>query len=271
MREYLKRNKFIFLVILILIIISQTQLIKGKSSQKSPIEITPSPEIAKSISSDDGEIEEEVEDGESILGSGSEEIFTNRISARVIGVKDGDTIEVEINGSRKIVRYIGIDTPESIDPRRPVECFGKEASNINRSLVENQLVQLEKDVSETDKYGRLLRYVYLGGIFVNRYLVEEGFANASAYPPDIKYQEDLESSEEDARISNKGLWGACGNTSNLQSRSTSTNSSGDKDCSDFATHDEAQKYFESKGGSSNNNVDKLDGADHDGLVCETLP
>ncbi len=239
--------------------------LRGNDNQERDGQIE---EEITSTTSDDGEIEEEVEEEvESVLGSESEKIPANRTSARVIGVRDGDTIEVDIGGSKKVVRYIGVDTPESVDPRRPIECFGREASNINKSLVENQTVQLEKDVSETDKYGRLLRYVYIGDIFINRYLVEEGFANASAYPPDIKYQEDLESSEEEARINNKGLWATCG-SSNSQ---PSTSSSDDKDCSDFATHQQAQDYFVSKGGSSANNIDKLDGSDHDGLVCETLP
>lgn len=267
-RGFLKSKKFIFLAILIIITFFQLLLTDNKNST-SPAETKPSPEKAIKMQPDEEEVED-IED-ESVLGSESEKHPANRVSARVIGVRDGDTIEVDIGGSKKVVRYIGVDTPESVDPRRAVECFGKEASNINRSLVENQIVQLEKDVSETDKYGRLLRYVYLGDIFVNRYLVEEGFANASAYPPDIKYQEDLESSEEEARINNKGLWGTCGSSLNSQPRSTSTKSSNDKDCSDFATHQEAQDYFTSKGGSSTNNVDKLDGADHDGLVCETLP
>lgn len=124
----------------------------------------------------------------------------------VIKVVDGDTIEIE--GGYKL-RYIGIDTLETVDPRRSVGCFGKEASAKNKELVLGQKVRLEKDVSETDKYGRLLRYVYIGDIFVNKYLVEEGFAKASSYPPDIKYQDIFRAAEKTARESNKGLWSAC--------------------------------------------------------------
>ena len=82
----------------------------------------------------------------------------------VIRVVDGDTIEIE--GGQK-VRYIGIDTPETVDPSRPVGCYGKEASDKNKELVEGKIVRLEKDISETDRYGRLLRYIYVGDIFVN--------------------------------------------------------------------------------------------------------
>ena len=74
---------------------------------------------------------------------------------------DGDTIEVDMNGSQYTVRYIGMDTPETVHPTRGVEPYGHEASKRNRELVEGKTVYLEKDISETDRYGRLLRYVYL--------------------------------------------------------------------------------------------------------------
>lgn len=134
-------------------------------------------------------------------------------------VLDGDTIEID--GGVK-VRYIGIDTPETVDPRKAVQCYGKEASNKNKELVDGKKVRLEKDVSETDKYGRLLRYVYLDSVFVNQYLVAEGFAKASSYPPDVKYQEIFRAAEKSARESSKGLWGSCG-SSNVQGAVTDTN------------------------------------------------
>lgn len=128
---------------------------------------------------------------------------------RVSRVVDGDTIELE-NGSK--IRYIGVDTPESVDPRRGVECFGKEASEKNRALVEGKAVRLESDVSDTDKYDRLLRYVFVGDLFVNEYLVREGYARASSYPPDVKHQTLFLEAEREAREMKRGLWadGACG-------------------------------------------------------------
>lgn len=99
----------------------------------------------------------------------------------VTRVIDGDTIELE-NGER--VRYIGIDTPETVDPRKPVQCFGVEASKKNKELVEKKQVWLVKDVTDRDRYGRPLRYVYLGDpensntVFVNLELVKEGFAHS---------------------------------------------------------------------------------------------
>lgn len=136
----------------------------------------------------------------------------NRV--KVLKVVDGDTIEVLINGEKKNIRFIGIDTPETVDPRRPVGCFGKEASDENKRLLEGKVVILEKDISETDKYNRLLRYVYLpldDGtlLFVNDYLVRQGFAQASTYPPDVRESDRFLKAQAEARDNNRGLWGAC--------------------------------------------------------------
>ncbi len=121
-------------------------------------------------------------------------------TARVIEVIDGDTITVE-GGYR--VRYIGIDTPE-IHPQ--LEAYGNEAWQANRQRVAGKMVRLERDISETDKYGRLLRYVYMDGVFVNAELVREGLARARAYPTDTKYQDHLEKMETEARRAGRGMW-----------------------------------------------------------------
>lgn len=149
----------------------------------------------------------------------SEAAFSNDQLVKVTRVIDGDTIEIE--GGQK-VRYIGVDTPETVHPDKSIQCFGIEASNKNKELVEGKSVKLEKDVSETDKYGRLLRYVYIGNIFVNDYLVKEGFAYASSYPPDIRFQNQFSSSQKDAEENNRGLWSSCSSLeSNPQSSPTS--------------------------------------------------
>jgi len=128
--------------------------------------------------------------------------------ATVVRVVDGDTIEVEIEGETYKLRYIGIDTPETVDPRRPVGCFGEEASAANKALVEGLTVGLENDVSDTDIYGRLLRYVWLNdGEMVNAILVREGYAQSSAYPPDVRHQELFDQLETEARSAERGLWG----------------------------------------------------------------
>jgi len=133
-------------------------------------------------------------------------IETTENTFLVTRVIDGDTIEIE--GGKK-VRYIGIDTPETVDPRKPIQCFGVEASNKNKELVEGKRVRLEKDVSETDKYERLLRYVYVGELFVNDYLARQGYAYAYTYPPDVKYSEQFVQAQKEARENNRGLWKTC--------------------------------------------------------------
>lgn len=131
--------------------------------------------------------------------------------AVVSKVVDGDTLELV---SGKTVRFIGIDTPETVDPRRPVGCFGKEASNETKGLLSGKEVILQKDVSDTDKYGRLLRLIFLplpnGQIlFVNDYLVREGFARVLIYPPDVKYNEKFRQAENEAKENKRGLWENC--------------------------------------------------------------
>jgi len=119
----------------------------------------------------------------------------------VTRVIDGDTIVIA-GGAH--VRYIGMDTPE-IYPE--VEYYGLEAKAKNIELVEGKLVTLVKDVSETDKYGRLLRYVYVDGVFVNGELVRLGYARAVAYSPDTKYESLLSQLEKEAKAAKLGIWG----------------------------------------------------------------
>ncbi|MDP3725679.1 MAG: thermonuclease family protein [bacterium] len=128
---------------------------------------------------------------------------------KVVRVVDGDTINVEINGKVEPVRYIGIDTPETVDPRKPVQCFGVEASKKNKELVEGKMVRLEKDITDRDKYNRLLRYVWLGNTLINQELVAQGFAKSYSYPLDIKYQDKFVAAEKKAREDKLGLWTAC--------------------------------------------------------------
>lgn len=141
-----------------------------------------------------------------------EQIDTTGEFAAVKRVIDGDTVELE-NGEK--VRYIGIDTPETLDPRKPVQCFGKEAAEKNRELVGGKRVRLEKDVTNRDKYNRLLRYVYVPAgesgpeIFVNLELLKRGFAHSYTYPPDVKHQPEFVEAEREAREAGRGLWKSC--------------------------------------------------------------
>jgi micrococcal nuclease len=132
----------------------------------------------------------------------------------VTRVVDGDTIVVTVPGSTEKVRLIGVDTPETVDPRKPVQCFGLEASNFTKSLLANKTVRLESDPSQgnKDKYGRLLRYVFLSDINVNEELIAQGYGHEYTYDTPYKYQTEFKNAERLARESKKGLWadGVCG-------------------------------------------------------------
>ena len=125
---------------------------------------------------------------------------------QVIQVVDGDTIKVDIDGVVYPVRYIGINCPETNHPSKGQEWLGPEATVANMELVAGKTVRLEKDVSETDQYGRLLRYVYAGDVFVNRELVRLGFAQVSTYPPDVANESVFVEAQHEARQAGQGLW-----------------------------------------------------------------
>ena len=203
----------------------------------------------------------------------------------VTRVVDGDTVVLE---NSEVVRYIGIDTPEISGTGG---CYASEATKANEDLVLNKVVRLEKDVSERDRYQRLLRYVWVENpdgseTFVNDVLVHDGYAKAATYPPDVKYSQLFRELEVEARNANRGLWNECNEKLNQTPGSKSSNLptglrqestiiggincvSNIYNCSDFKTQAEAQGVFERCGGTSKD-VHKLD-LDGDGRVCETLP
>ncbi len=127
----------------------------------------------------------------------------------VTRVVDGDTIIVDINGAQEKIRFIGIDTPEAVDPRKPVQCFGKEASAFTKNLLEGKSVRLESDLSQgdRDKYDRLLRYVFLSdGTFVNKEIISQGYGHEYTHRTPYRYQDDFKIAELTARTSHLGLW-----------------------------------------------------------------
>lgn len=129
----------------------------------------------------------------------------------VTKVTDGDTIQVDMDGTIEKVRLIGINTPETVDPRNPVQCFGKESSDRMKDLVEGKIVRLEFDESQDvrDTYGRLLAYVYLeGGEMVNRKMIAEGYAYEYTYLNPYKYHTEFRQLQNIARLSSRGLWSA---------------------------------------------------------------
>jgi micrococcal nuclease len=132
-------------------------------------------------------------------------------TARVVRVVDGDTIRVELPSGEEAVRYIGIDTPESVEPGSPVECFARRASAFNERLVRGEKVRLVRDVEERDRYGRLLAYVYRArdGLFVNAELVRRGYATVATFPPNVAHEDEFRRLAGEARLSGRGLWGKC--------------------------------------------------------------
>jgi micrococcal nuclease len=134
-------------------------------------------------------------------------------NATVTSITDGDTIDVDVGGHHEAVRLLGVDTPEVKDPRKPVECFGHEASAFTASLLpKGTPVRLERDVEPRDKYGRLLAYVYRAsdGLFVELELARRGYADALVIPPNIAHADQLRAAVAAAKSAGTGLWGACG-------------------------------------------------------------
>jgi len=130
---------------------------------------------------------------------------------RVVAVDDGDTITVDMNGSIETIRFIGVDTPETHKPNTPVQCYGPEATDFTKNLIAKQKVRLQADPLNTnrDRYGRLLRYVYLpDSTLLEQKLLSEGYGFAYTFFPFSKAKE-FEVYEQQAETAGKGLWSAC--------------------------------------------------------------
>lgn len=149
------------------------------------------------------------EGGDGGEGDGASERAAKSVRAEVVDVVDGDTIEVSIDGEVEDVRYIGIDTPESVAPGQPVECFGEAASRENERLVGGETVRLVFDSERRDQYGRLLAYVHVEGLFVNGELVAGGYARTLEIEPNTDRAEQLGRLESEAGREGAGLWSAC--------------------------------------------------------------
>lgn len=131
---------------------------------------------------------------------------TPRLPGLVVRVVDGDTIHVRIGERMEKVRYIGVNTPEVHHPTKGEEPGGREAAAVNHDLVAGKRVELELDVQHYDRYGRLLAYVWLGGMMVNAELVQRGYAQVMTVPPNVRYQKLFLKLQRDARQAGRGLW-----------------------------------------------------------------
>ncbi len=145
---------------------------------------------------------------------------------KVTEVVDGDTIKVSVNGSIETLRIIGLDTPETLDPRKPVQCFGKEASNKAKSFLNGKTVILEADSTqgERDKYGRLLRYVFLDGVDYGKMMISEGYAHEYTYKLPYKYQTVYKAAQASAEANKLGFWSpsSCNGTTTTAATSTAS-------------------------------------------------
>ena len=152
----------------------------------------------------------------SLIQFGPQEIKDNIVASQpglwyVTKAVDGDTLNVQMGDKKETVRLIGIDTPETHDPRKPVQCFGEAASAHTKRLLEGKFVRLEPDPTNTDrdKYKRLLRYVYLpDGSLINKQLITDGYAFAYIIFPYTKMEE-FKTAQAEARAASRGLWGGC--------------------------------------------------------------
>lgn len=131
----------------------------------------------------------------------------------VVEVIDGDTVIIDFDGDHETVRLLGVDTPETVDPNRPVQCFGPEASQFLRStLLPGSTVEVMRDVEARDRFGRLLVYLRRTSeeTLINIELVRNGYGDVSIYDPNVAFREELEHALATAQTSGAGLWGACG-------------------------------------------------------------
>jgi micrococcal nuclease len=150
--------------------------------------------------------------GSGLIGTTEDDRLDAEVGGRVVRVVDGDTIRVRLDSpaESRTVRYIGVDTPETVKPNEPVQCFGKAASEFNRRLVEGRRVVLVLGRERRDRYGRLLAYVRVqGGPLVEDELLRGGYARTLTIPPNDDRAGHFAALERAAQGQRRGLWGAC--------------------------------------------------------------
>jgi micrococcal nuclease len=185
------------------------------------------------------------------------------VTAKVTSVVDGDTIHVLIDGKKETVRLILVDTPETKHPTKPIEPFGPEASQFTKDLLEGKEVKLEQDVSITDRYGRLLKYVWLDDHLVNEILLEKGLGRVAVFPPDVKYVEAFRAVQKRAQDAHLGIWSLESYVQEKVDTTVSASPSNNyKSCKEVRTAGKAPIHKGDPGYSSL--LDK----DGDGIGCE---
>lgn len=190
---------------------------------------------------------------------------TAPVPATVTRVVDGDTVDLTFAGGRsERLRLIGVDTPETVHPTIGEEPGGREASDFTKTALAGKTVLVEFDIEERDRYGRLLGYVYTNdGAMFNAVLVDRGLAQTATYPPNVRYADLFTALQQGAREAGAGLWAQ---TTHSSLRYDPFGP--DRDCSDFASWEEAQAFFLAAGGPERD-PHRLD-SDGDGIACESL-
>ena len=172
----------------------------------------------------------------------------------IVNVVDGDTVKINIDGNKETLRLIGMDTPETVDPRKPVQCFGTEASNKAKELLSGQKIRIEQDPtqSERDIYGRLLAYIYReDGLFFNKYMIEQGYAHEYTYNIPYKYQVEFKVAEKSARDNQLGLWSSDTCNGDTTSEIIDSTTSSQSTSQPVATESSTSKYYTSSYHTSN--------------------
>jgi micrococcal nuclease len=197
----------------------------------------------------------------------------------VTRVVDGDTIEAQAGATILDVRLIGVDTPETVHPSKPVQCFGPKASTFTKNQLEGKQVRLEFDVERKDRYGRTLAYAWVGNRMFNETLVAKGYGQVATYPPNVKYVDRFIAAQRAARDNDRGLWKTCrggGNQSGGTGNADTTENDSGGNCDpnyqgacippyppDLNCDDVSAAGFQSVGSDPHG----FDG-DADGIACE---
>jgi len=288
-----QKNKLWFSVISFVFILVLFSLLIQDSTNDSTktIQSTTTPNFETNIGVINGDKEAEIVENEGSIvtiptpSSTVVPTSTNTpLTYLVTKVVDGDTLAIHMDGKNVTIRLIGLDTPETVHPSKPVECFGIAASNKAKGYLTDKRVRIELDPTqgELDKYGRLLAYVYLpDGTLFNKTMIAEGYGHEYTYNIPYKYQTDFQDAEDQARINRRGLWadGVCEDITTSTSANNPTPdsttigsyvcSSNYYNCTDFKTHNEAQNAYIACGGPKTD-IHRLD-SDKDGIACESLP
>lgn len=192
------------LVFFITIIIASPNQPQTSSDAQSKIE-NPDQKVSENIKDEPKNPLEEI----NVINEIKSQTSTSEKYYPIVSVVDGDTVKINLDGKTTTLRLIGLDTPETVDPRKPVQCFGVEASNKAKELLSGKKVRIENDSTQgnLDKYGRTLAYIYLeDGTFYNKYMIEQGYAHEYTYDLPYKYQAEFKNAEKDAKSKQLGLW-----------------------------------------------------------------